>query len=347
MNKKHSFNWGLAFIITLLLGLAFFFFPLPKYIVESPGSAEDVGEMISVNGKKDKQKGELMLTTVRLRQATPYLFVRSKFDSTYQLEKKEDVMGNASNEEYLKLQDYYMTTSENAATAMALKKAHQPYHVKFEGIYVLDIAKESKFKSKLKVGDLITKFNHRTFETTDEAIEYIQKQKVGSKMTLTYRRGKKEAEVTAPLIKLKGTNQAGIGITLVTKSRIASKQKIEIEAGNIGGPSAGMMFTLQIYELLIGKNLTRGRAIAGTGEMLWDGTIGRIGGIEEKVVAAHEAGAEIFLAPNDEITKAMKKANPHIKTNYEEALAMAKKRHYKMKIIPVKTLNDAIQYLEK
>lgn len=347
VKKKRSWNWSLLIVPLILALMAFFLFPLPRYIVESPGKAADVGDMIKVGDKTDHNKGELMLTTVRLRQATPYLYLKTKWDDSYQLEKKEDVMGQASNEEYMKLQDYYMETSENAAKAMALKAAHRPYKIKFQGIYVLDISSSSHFNKKLKVGDLITAFNQRHFDTTEEAIRYIQQQKVGANMTLTYQRNGKTHHVSAPLMKMKATGKAGIGITLVTKSSIASKPTIDIDAGDIGGPSAGMMFTLQTYELLTGKDLEKGRKIAGTGEMLMDGTIGRIGGIGDKVVAAHEAGAEIFLAPDDNITKEMKKANPHIQTNYQEACHMAEQRHYKMKIIPVKTLQDAIHYLEK
>ena len=77
------------------------------------------------------------------------------------------------------------------------------------------------------------------------------------------------------------------------------------------------------------------------------GNVGRIGGIDKKVASASASGAKIFFAPNDEITKEMKKAQPGIKSNYEEAKAAAKKLGTEMKIVPVKTAQDALDYLEQ
>jgi len=87
--------------------------------------------------------------------------------------------------------------------------------------------------------------------------------------------------------------------------------------------------------------------IAGTGTIDPEGNVGRIGGIDKKIVAADKQGAAIFFAPEDEITEDMRKVMPDIKTNYEEALAAAKAIGTKMKVIPIQTLQDAIDYLEQ
>ena len=347
--KKKSFKKMALTLLTVILIMSlilFFIFPIKGWVVESPGHAEPLTEIVTVNGKSEKYRGDLMLTTVRLRQATPYLWLKSKVDEFTQLEKQEEVMGKANNEEYAKLQKYYMETSENNAKAVALKLAHKQYHFQFQGIYVLSIDKQSPFKKKLKVGDLITAFNDKKFATEKDALSYIKKQKVGQNMTLTIQRHKKTMKVTAPLMKMKETNQAGIGIALVTKSSVASKEKIKIDAGDIGGPSAGLMFTLQLYELLTGTNLQQGKEIAGTGEVSRNGEVLRIGGIQDKVAAAEKEGAQIFLAPDDEITKEMKQYDKKIKSNYEEAKAIAKEKGYRIKVVPIKTVKQAIQYLQ-
>jgi PDZ domain-containing protein len=108
-----------------------------------------------------------------------------------------------------------------------------------------------------------------------------------------------------------------------------------------------MMFTLEIYSQLTGQDLTKGREIAGTGTIEKDGKIGRIGGIDKKIATASRNGAQIFLAPDDEVTPEMKKVEPGVKSNYQEALAAAKKLNTKMKIVPVKTVQDAIDYLKE
>ncbi len=116
---------------------------------------------------------------------------------------------------------------------------------------------------------------------------------------------------------------------------------------DIGGPSAGLMFTLEILNQLLDENLTKGYAIAGTGEMLIDGSVGRIGGIDYKVIAADRDGIEIFFAPDDEITAQMKAKYPELESNYTTAVKTAKDIGTKMKIVPVKTVDDAIAYLKQ
>src|SRR5690606_20836200 len=139
----------------------------------------------------------------------------------------------------------------------------------------------------------------------------------------------------------------GLGITYSENKKIKTDPKVKVNAKDIGGPSAGLMFTLEILDQLTEGDLTKGYKIAGTGEMNEDGTVGRIGGVEKKVVAAHEDEMEIFFVPDDEITEKMKKANPKIISNYEAALDTAKKINTKMKIVPVKTIDDALDYLER
>jgi PDZ domain-containing protein len=76
---------------------------------------------------------------------------------------------------------------------------------------------------------------------------------------------------------------------------------ITIDSGDVGGPSAGLMWALGLYELMTPGDLTGGRTIAGTGTIDLSGNVGPIGGIRDKVVAAQHAGASIFLAPADDM----------------------------------------------
>ena len=79
--------------------------------------------------------------------------------------------------------------------------------------------------------------------------------------------------------------------------------KVKIDSHEIGGPSAGLMFTLEIYNQLVEDDLTRGHEIAGTGTINEKGEVGPIGGIQQKVVAASDAGAEVFFAPNEKVQR--------------------------------------------
>lgn len=107
------------------------------------------------------------------------------------------------------------------------------------------------------------------------------------------------------------------------------------------------MFTLAIYDQVSGQDLKAGRKIAGTGTIEKDGAVGDIGGAYLKVKSAADSGADIFFVPNNLVTKEMKKADPDAKTNYQEAKEAAEKLGTKMKIVPVKTAQEAIDYLKK
>lgn len=338
---------GWTVFILIVVSLIALNFPLRDYYIESPGTAENLKSFVTVNNQKDKQKGDFMLTTVRLQQATPYLLLKARHQSFDEVISRDELMGSqTSNAQYNQLQQYYMETAENNAKEVALKLAHKPYEMQYKGIYVMDFSKNSNFKNKLQVGDLITAVNGQTFKSSEEAIHYIQSQKMGSTATVTYVRDGKKGEVKGKLTALEGSHKSGLGIILVTKTAVKSPVNIKINAGDIGGPSAGLMFTLETYEMITGKGLRHGKKIAGTGEIAPNGEVGRIGGIDKKVVAASKAGADIFLAPDDTITSEMKKYDPQIKSNYAEAKAAAEKIHTKMKIVPVKTAQEAIQFLE-
>lgn len=177
-------------------------------------------------------------------------------------------------------------------------------------------------------------------------MEYVKGQEVGQVVTITFIHNGKEEEASGKLIELSTDKKPGIGITLTDHTEIATDTEVTINSGSIGGPSAGLMFTLEIYEQLTHQNIRKGKKIAGTGTINSAGEVGRIGGIDKKVASADEAGMNIFFAPDDTISEEVKKENPDIKTNYEEAKAAAKKLNTSMKIVPVKTVQDALEYLE-
>src|SRR5699024_11286150 len=94
-------------------------------------------------------------------------------------------------------------------------------------------------------------------------------------------------------------DKIGVGIQLVTDRNVEVDPEVHFSSGEIGGPSAGLMFSLEIYDQLTEKDLTKGYEIAGTGEVDNDGNVLRFGGNDKKVIAADRAGSESFLATNE------------------------------------------------
>lgn len=93
--------------------------------------------------------------------------------------------------------------------------------------------------------------------------------------------------------------RAGLGVSLITDRNVKVKPEVDMDIENIGGPSAGLMMSMEIYNQLTKEDETKGHHIAGTGTIDDEGKVGPIGGISQKVVAADKAGADIFFAPNE------------------------------------------------
>jgi len=145
----------------------------------------------------------------------------------------------------------------------------------------------------LRAGDIITAVDGKPVTCRADAGELIRARRPGAPVRLTVSRG--EATKT---FRLKTADAAGspvVGVNVVESFRFPFQVKINV--GDIGGPSAGLMFTLAIIDKLTPGDLTDGRFIAGTGEISTDGTVSPIGGIQQKLQGARDAGATIFLTP--------------------------------------------------
>jgi Lon-like protease len=191
---------------------------------------------------------------------------------------------------------------------------------------------------KLRSGDRITKVDGQEFPSSENFIEYVGKKEAGDKVELTINREDKTKTVKVSVEPFKDDpKKIGLGISLVDDKEISVNPKVTVKTDEIGGPSAGLMFSLEIYDQLMEEDYTKGYKIAGTGTIDSKGSVGPIGGIDQKVVAADKAGAEIFFAPNEKGGKG---------SNYKLAVKTARAIDSKMKIVPVDVIDDAINYLQ-
>ncbi|WP_082137333.1 SepM family pheromone-processing serine protease [Lactiplantibacillus herbarum] len=334
--------WGL--LVAVLVVLALFLVPLPYYI-EGPGSANNLKSFVTVKGHPDKRSGKFMLTSVAEAPARPITWLYAQLNPHYDVVSATDATDGQDAATYDKVQKFYMQSASNEAIATAYASADQTYTKTYQGIYVLAVQTNSKFKKQIKVGDTITKVDGQHFNNATAYQRYIAKQGVGHRVTLTFQHDGKTRHATAPLIKL-STKRAGIGIALTDHVKVTTKIPAKVDAGEIGGPSAGLMFSLQIYQQLTNQNLRRGRKIAGTGTIDGDGQVGEIGGIDKKIIAAKNAGATIFFAPYIKPTKAILALEEHHQTNYQLAKATVKKYAPNMKVVPVTSFKQAVHYLQ-
>ncbi len=340
----------IGFYAVFLVALCFLMlYRLDAYIMK-PGSAYDVSKLVSVANNHTDEAGSMSLMTVAMQQATPFSYLWAK---TQKYEKIMDIQQVRNpledDEEYNIRQLKLMSDSQFNAKYVAFQRAGLETKIHFNGVFVLNVLDGGASDGLLKAGDEITKVDGTDISNQQMLVDLLSTKQIGDKVTIQLLRNQKEQEETITLKEIPQTEQkkAGLGITYAESKSIETNPSVTMHTEDIGGPSAGLMFTLEILNQLLDEDLTKGYAVAGTGEMLIDGTVGRIGGIDYKIIAADRDGMEIFFAPDDEISTEMKAKYPELESNYATAVKTAKEIGTKMKIVPVKTVDDAIAYLKQ
>ncbi|MEK4024113.1 MULTISPECIES: SepM family pheromone-processing serine protease [unclassified Sporosarcina] len=340
-------KWGiLAVVLVLVAVLALY--PLDMYI-SRPGGAYNLEPLVEVAGGDSDDRGTFSLMTIAIGKATPITYAFSFVSDKMKLMPATKVRRHGeSDEEYSVRQKKLMTDSKIHAISVAFDKTGLPMERIFNGVYVAGVIPNGAADEKLQVGDLIESIDKKKLSSAEEFMDEISAKDEGAEVSLQVKRGDQKLTIPLQLKKLPGTDQrVGLGIQFEEQIELQTEPKVDIFTEDIGGPSAGLMFTLELMNRLLDEDLTKGYNIAGTGEMLEDGSVGRIGGIDFKVIAADRQDIEIFFAPDDELPEEVKKKNPQLVSNYEEAKATAEKIGTKMKIVPVKTVDDALRYLEQ
>jgi PDZ domain-containing protein len=183
-----------------------------------------------------------------------------------------------------------MTSSQQTATAAALTELHIPFATQ-----VVVVQSEAGYPAYgvLKAGDQITAVDGKKVTGATSLTGLISAHPAGTTLTVTIDRGGQVKQVSV------GTKEAGghpvMGVEVVEQYKFPFT--VSFSVGDIGGPSAGMMFALGIIDKLTNLDLTGGKFIAGTGEITASGQVEAIGGIQQKMVGARDAGATIFLTP--------------------------------------------------
>lgn len=345
--KINRRNWLVATIFLLLVILLVPVTIPTRYYVENLGGAKSLKSVITINGKSDRHPGDLMYTAVRVSGPSNLLSLGlAAVNPHATIVDQKTFLNGQTTEENKKMDEYYMVDAQNTAIVTAFKAAGEPVKLHYLGVYVLNIDPDSQFKNKLKVGDTIIKIDHQVVTNSQEFRKYVATKKRGQTVQITVKRNGKTLVEKGQLIKITA-DRAGVGFVPIDHTKVDTVKNINFDLANVGGPSAGLMFTLELYSILTGKNLTHGHKIAGTGTIEKDGTIGPIGGIDKKIVSADRAGAKFFIAPNDPITKEIKQAKVNYVNNYQEALKTKKRFKLKIKIIPVRNFAEALQALEK
>jgi len=317
-------------IIAVLLIISFFI-PTP-FVMVSPGMSQQLDRMVNIEETAGQASGSFQLVTIKQQQGigVPFLLYGA-FHPGVEIHHREEVVPpDMDKEEYREIIAQMMEESKQVAKVVALRRAGYDVEVRGKGIEVHDFLEDSPAEEILRKGDIITEVDGDKVNFANEVVVSVQDREVGQKVGLTVKRDEEIKHLSVPTTEhTEDPSLPAMGVYITTLGWEADFPfEINIDAGEIGGPSAGLMFVLEVLNQLTDKDLTGGHTIAGTGTIDIDGQVGNVGGVKQKVNAAENKGAKIFMVPSG---------------NYREAAAAAGD----IRVIPVGDVEEAINELNK
>jgi len=308
---------------------------LPYYVL-SPGMSRPTEGLITVQGAETfANDGAVDFLTVSMRQVTPIEVVASWINGAQQLRSADEILGRLSPGESRELDLRMMAGSKDAAQYQALRRLGYDIGRHGTGAVIASVVAGGPVDGVLVAGDVVTAIDGRAIELSDELITVVGASPPGTVLTLDVqpidesRDGARPARRVEVAVGARPDDPAKgyLGITTFTRDlSFDFPVQVSIDSGAVGGPSAGLAFTLGILDVLTPGSITGGLSIATTGTMQLDGRVGPVGGVPQKVVAARRQGVSLMLVPASELDEARAHAGD-------------------LRIEPVETLDDALAVL--
>ena len=293
----------------MLIGAAVI--PLPYYLFK-PGSVRDTEPLISIEGTETfPSDGSIAYTTVSLRQATLLRLAQGWIDDDIDIYTRQEVLGGRNVDENRQVNLRMMDNSKQVAAQVALERLG--YDVKVTvGEVVDEVAPNMPADGVLEPTHIVA-IDGQRFDDSEDRSRLLGGRAPGDTVTLTVQPlTGDEKDVTLTLAPAPDDpNRGVIGVTLFPV--VLSYDfpiDVKIDTGDVGGPSAGLAFTLALLDDLIPGDLTGGHDIAATGTIAGDGTVGPVGGTGQKAAAVRAKGAELFLVPRADYAGAVARGRP-------------------------------------
>lgn len=314
---------NLFLIISSLIVVVVFNIPIPYYI-EAPGGLINLDSKVKVSNGYDS-KGSLNLTYVSTYDGSIATYIMAKLNRTWDLVPNDDVkLGNEDVNDVKKRNKIMLENSISNSYYVAYTYLKKDLKINSSNIYVVYV--DENANTDIKVGDKILKIDDNDVYSIEDIKKYIQTKNVGDILKVTVNDGVEKHIAISNV-----DNKKSILIYAVCNYDYNSDIEFNFKNGE-SGPSGGLMLSLSIYDKNTKLDLTKGKVIAGTGTIDINGNVGEIGGIKYKIIGAVKEKADVFLVPYG---------------NYEEAKEVVKNNNYNIKLVCVKTFNEALDYLMK
>lgn len=337
--QRRNLRWlGWTLLAIAAAGVAGGFFISTPYVALVPGSARETEELVSVEGLDVfPSDGEILFTTVRLKTRPnlwEYLWLTADDDAN--VVPEEVILGNRTPEENRAANLEAMTDSKQVAVAVALEQLGYDA-ITPTGVFVAEVVGDSAAEGVLEIGDVLLAVDGEPVLADLDLVDVLGGRQAGDTVTLEVQRHS-SGEVEDIEIELGGREDdptvGFLGVAPQTRVEMSTDLPFDvaIDSGSVGGPSAGLAFTLTVLDQLTEGELTGGIEIAVTGSMSVDGRVGSVGGVPQKAAAVRDMGIEVFIVP---------------RALGDDVLAEVEARAGDdLQIIPVADLEEALAVLE-
>lgn len=309
--------------IGVIAGLAVTVY-LPWYAV-GPGPARAVQPLIRFEDRtRYESQGSFVMTSVRYTRLTGLDMLLAWLDPDRAVVARSVLYPDGENVQVERERSIsQMDSSKLDASAVVLRDLEGYPRDHGDGVLVESVVSGCAADGELFPGDRILSIDGEPVDSYRDASRAIESAPSGS--TLTFDLSVDGDPETVDLLRepCGDSEDPLVGVRMINSFPF----DVSIASGEIGGPSAGLMWALGLYDLLTAGDLTDGRTIAGTGQIALDGTVFPIEGIDEKLSAAADAGASVFLVPQGNMNAARASGG------------------HGLELVPVATFDGALAYL--
>jgi PDZ domain-containing protein len=327
--RRPSWPGVALFLGALLLAVAgvLYLAPSDKYIF-LPDEARPLAPLVEVEGeKRDRNGGGIYYVAVDVRQAS---ILEEAFPGIHEgatLVPQEQVRPEGVDERSRRQSELReMSRSQKYAAAVALRALGRGVTVTTRGALIENVGHDFPAEGKLRAGDVVVAVDGKSVRSAAGLTEQMSTKQPGDTVRLRVRRGRETLEVSLRTVENpRDSKRAFLGVIIADDADVRLPIDVEINLGNVGGPSAGLAFALDVHEEL-GRDVDRGRRVAATGEITLDGQVRAVGGVKQKTIAARRSGMDVFLVPGENAAEARR---------YAEGL----------QVVPVDTFQQALHEL--
>ena len=325
MKFKKFIKENYKIILLMILIILFFNIKLPYYIL-APGGTINITNRVVMEDYKKEENGSINMLYVSEYDGTPASLLMAKIKN-YDIESnKERQISNETIKEINKRNKIMRDNSLDIATMVAYTEAGKKIDIKNRKNVVV----ATTIDNGLEIGDEIITVDNVKCEEVIDIKKQINSKEENDTITFKILRENKEKEIKSKVL-LEGTNKI-VGAVIITEYDYEIDPQIDIKFKNSeSGASGGLMLALTIYNAITEDDIIKGRTIAGTGTISFDGTVGEIDGIKYKIMGAAKNKVDIVFVPS---------------ANYEEAIMTKNKYKYNLEIVRVDTFKEAIEYLK-